>query len=70
MICDLIPDLLSMHIGDAVAPVADCSREEFCAHPKSEMRVADYLDYWKAYAANGYSQDESCLYLKDWHFKR
>ena len=57
-------------IGDAVAPVADCSKEEFAAHPKSDMRVADYLDYWRDYAANGHPQDGSCLYLKDWHFKR
>ncbi|BFZ21753.1 hypothetical protein BsWGS_24792 [Bradybaena similaris] len=61
---------LLKHFGESVAPVADCNSEEFCAHPKTEMTVRDYLAYWQSYRSQDHPQSKSCLYLKDWHFVR
>ncbi|XP_012943249.1 2-oxoglutarate and iron-dependent oxygenase JMJD4 isoform X2 [Aplysia californica] len=63
-------EYIGKHFGDATAPVADCSGEEFCSHPKSEMKVQEFLTYWQDYAEKGYPANEKCLYLKDWHFTR
>ncbi len=30
-----------------MVPVADCSHETFSTHPKSEMKLAEYIDYWR-----------------------
>ena len=57
-------------LGDATAPVADCSRVEYNAHSKLEMTVKDFVDYWQDYGARSYDKKERCLYLKDWHFTR
>ena len=68
--------------GDASVPVANCSKEHFNSHRKSEMRMADYLDYWRRHMAMGEAgrcegeengpaggkEGEGLLYLKDWHF--
>ena len=29
-------------------PVADCSKEYFDSHCKTEMKMADYLHYWRS----------------------
>ena len=61
-----------MSAGDARVPVADCGKEHFNSHSKSEMKMSDYLDYWKgnmeAGAGDREKKDERLLYLKDWHF--
>ena len=62
-----------MLLGDYVVPVADCGREEFSAHPKSEMKMADYLHYWSSIMKEGVEQSNSVerlLYLKDWHLAK
>ena len=54
--------------------MADCAREQFSAHPKSEMKMSDYLTYWSELMKKREQQeeDEPCklLYLKDWHLAR
>lgn len=60
--------------GDAIVPVADCSKEHFDSHCKKEMKMADYLDYWRRHMVQRGNEtgevkkDEGLLYLKDWHF--
>jgi hypothetical protein len=75
-------DYLAAQFGDASVPVANCSKEHFDSHSKSEMRMADYLDYWRRHMASGKAgrgedeengpagskEGEGLLYLKDWHF--
>ena len=59
--------------GDYMVPVADCGREQFSAHPKSEMKVADYLKYWSSLLSKEGDQSDSVaglLYLKDWHLAK
>ncbi|GFR79015.1 jmjC domain-containing protein 4-like [Elysia marginata] len=56
--------------GEAIGPVADCNGEEFCAHPKTTMKVEDFISYWQQYKEDGYPRDGQCLYLKDWHFTK
>ncbi|CAI8058000.1 2-oxoglutarate and iron-dependent oxygenase JMJD4, partial [Geodia barretti] len=46
-------DYLASQFGDASVPVANCSKEHFNSHRKSEMRMADYLDYWRRHMAMG-----------------
>lgn len=33
--------------GGVSVPVADCSREQFSSHCKSEMKMAEHLTYWR-----------------------
>ncbi|XP_052812566.1 2-oxoglutarate and iron-dependent oxygenase JMJD4-like isoform X2 [Mya arenaria] len=61
---------LRKHFGDAVVPVADCKVEQYSSHPKREMTLNEYLDYWQEYQAKDYPPDLPCLYLKDWHFTK
>ena len=55
--------------------MADCGKEKFSAHPKTEMKMADYLSYWadlmkeKDQVERGDSS-RKLLYLKDWHLAR
>ena len=62
-------------LGHQTVPVADCAREQFSAHPKSEMKMTDYLSYWgelmkKHKEENGGDGGHRLLYLKDWHLAR
>ncbi|GFR79025.1 jmjC domain-containing protein 4-like [Elysia marginata] len=61
---------ISETFGEAIGPVADCNGEEFCAHPKTTMKVEDFISYWRQYKEDGYPRDGQCLYLKDWHFTK
>ncbi|RUS84842.1 hypothetical protein EGW08_007383 [Elysia chlorotica] len=63
-------DYIRKNFGDAVGPVADCNGEEFSAHPKTSMKVAEFIYYWRQYKAEGYPSTTRCLYLKDWHFSK
>ena len=38
-----------MYLGDAIVPVANCSEKQFDAHCKSEMKMSEFLDYWKSH---------------------
>ena len=55
-------------------PVADCAKEHFNSHRKSEMKMADYLNYWRRHMQRDDGEDTAAerekdlLYLKDWHF--
>ncbi|XP_041376873.1 uncharacterized protein LOC121389344 [Gigantopelta aegis] len=59
-------EFLRQHFGDAVVPVADCGKQEYCAHPKQEMLLGEFLQY----LCSDHAGSEECLYLKDWHFTR
>lgn len=66
---------LQQEYGNQTVPVADCTREQFSAHPKSEMKMTDYLSYWgelmkKHKEENGGDGGHRLLYLKDWHLAR
>ncbi|ELU02976.1 hypothetical protein CAPTEDRAFT_158070 [Capitella teleta] len=69
---DLTPNMhfLKEHFGSAIGPIANCDLKEHDSHPKSDMPLREFLEYMQSYKANGYSEDEACLYLKDWHFTR
>ena len=54
--------------GSGTAPVANCKEEQYSAHPKQDMTLTEYIDYWEDYRARGYPESDPCLYLKDWHF--
>ncbi|XP_022079335.1 jmjC domain-containing protein 4-like isoform X2 [Acanthaster planci] len=62
-------DFLAQNFGDAVVPVADCKMVEYSAQPKSDMQLAEYLHYWEQLNED-VRENTSCLYLKDWHFKK
>ena len=71
------PDLeyLAAQFGDARVPVADCRMEHFDSHSKSEMTMAEFLQYWRRRmqrepeeGAGEEREKEALLYLKDWHF--
>ena len=73
-----------MFTGDAEVPVADCTAEQFSSHPKTKMRFADFISYWKTVSTTCSDPPSTCtdeepstphqknrlLYLKDWHFVR
>lgn len=47
-------------------PVANCSKQYFDSHEKSQMPFGDYVNYW-----NKSSEAGDCdLYLKDFHLKQ
>ncbi|KAF6031718.1 hypothetical protein EB796_010012 [Bugula neritina] len=50
------------HYGEDVVPVADCSKQEYGAHPKTEMKFTEFLSRMGG--------GDCCLYLKDYHFVR
>ena len=54
--------------GNAVVPVADCNKVKYYAQPKTDMKLIDYINYWRKHISNGHKSEEGCLYLKDWHF--
>ena len=55
--------------GKYVVPVADCGQEQFSAHPKSEMKMTDYLKYWGSLLKQKQPSNH-LLYLKDWHLTK
>ena len=56
-----------MLAGDETVPVARCGREEYGAHPKTEMTFREYLNYLTSFNNSSHTD---CLYLKDYHFMR
>ncbi|XP_013114227.2 2-oxoglutarate and iron-dependent oxygenase JMJD4 homolog [Stomoxys calcitrans] len=69
-------DYLKEKIGNLMVPTADCNREYFNSHAKSEMLFFDFLNYWQQKREDDGPTDASnrdkstdLLYLKDWHLK-
>ncbi|XP_058452243.1 2-oxoglutarate and iron-dependent oxygenase JMJD4 homolog [Malaya genurostris] len=58
---------LKARIDNVSVPVADCGKQHYNAHEKTEMNFFDFLDYWKNC---GPERTGSKLYLKDWHLCR
>lgn len=56
--------------GEATVPVADCRKKEFSGHAKKQMKMKDFLDYWRKNDQAGSPCSGESLYLKDWHFTR
>lgn len=63
-------EFLHTRFGNACVPVANCKKEKYGSHPKSEMTIHDFMSYWEKYKQTGYPEDMDCLYLKDFHFNR
>ncbi|XP_072034844.1 2-oxoglutarate and iron-dependent oxygenase JMJD4-like [Amphiura filiformis] len=61
-------DFLASNFGDALVPVADCNKVQYYAQPKTDMKLVNYIEYWKDHISKGHKSKEGCLYLKDWHF--
>ncbi|XP_067934805.1 2-oxoglutarate and iron-dependent oxygenase JMJD4-like [Watersipora subatra] len=60
-------DYICQKYGDETVPVARCGREEYGAHPKTEMTFREYLNYLTSFNNSSHTD---CLYLKDYHFMR
>ena len=59
--------------GHAIVSVADCMKNHFSTHQKTDMTLAEYLEYWQAHQSEGCQKGlstigDQLLYLKDWHF--
>jgi len=54
--------LLTWLVGEDVVPVADCSKQGYGTHPKTEMKFTEFLSRMGG--------GDCCLYLKDYHFVR
>ena len=75
---------MSTSPGHVEVPVADCTAEKFSSHPKTKMKFADFISYWKTISTTCSDPPNTCtdeqssslqqktrlLYLKDWHFVR
>lgn len=59
---------LNILAPDILVPVADCDSKYFNAQEKIEMTLEEYLSYWQTRIED--DKERSCLYLKDWHFRR
>ncbi|KAF5180815.1 Jmjc domain-containing protein [Thalictrum thalictroides] len=65
----------STHFGNSKVQVAECGKREFTDQKRVEMSVSNFIDHWLAMStkdstdlSNCQENDESLLYLKDWHF--
>lgn len=56
--------------GEAVVPVANCDAKEYNCNPKEQLKLKDYINYWKEHIKKSYRSARGCLYLKDWHLQR
>ena len=56
-------DYFENNFGNEMAPVMDCNVQYFSSHKKTDMKVSDFMKYWR-------KRDERLLYLKDWHMQR
>ncbi|WOK92577.1 jmjC domain-containing protein 4 isoform X1 [Canna indica] len=60
--------------GSSRVEVADCSKREFTDQKRQEMSVAEFISYWLKLSSEKdgsvlcNNENESLLYLKDWHF--
>lgn len=64
-------EYLKTHFKDRPVPVANCSKQHFNSHVKSEVQLHKYLDWWKEFIESDYTLDNGdLLYLKDWHLQQ
>lgn len=65
----LIFEYLRSHLKDCLVPVANCSRQHFNSHEKSEISLHKYFDWWERFIESGHQETttEPLLYLKDLH---
>uniref|UniRef100_A0A8D0G2C5 2-oxoglutarate and iron-dependent oxygenase JMJD4 n=1 Tax=Sphenodon punctatus TaxID=8508 RepID=A0A8D0G2C5_SPHPU len=63
-------DHLLQTFGEAVVPVANCDVKEYNSNPKEQIKLKEYISYWKEYIKKSYRSPKGCLYLKDWHLHR
>lgn len=65
-------DYLKANLTDRPVPVANCSKQYFNAHEKSEISLHKYLDWWREFISSGHSltAHDDLLYLKDWHLQQ
>ncbi|PIA61786.1 hypothetical protein AQUCO_00200050v1 [Aquilegia coerulea] len=65
----------STHFGNSKVQVAECGKREFTDQKRVEMSVSNFVNHWLAMSTKDSTDisicqenDESLLYLKDWHF--
>ncbi|XP_010248583.1 PREDICTED: jmjC domain-containing protein 4 [Nelumbo nucifera] len=64
----------SAHFGKSRVQVADCGSKEFTDQKRVEMSVSEFIDHWLKLPkedgsySNRQGNDQTVLYLKDWHF--
>lgn len=65
-------EYLKENLKDRSVPVANCSKQYFNSHEKSEISLHKYLDWWKDFIASGHDSKDTddLLYLKDWHLQQ
>jgi JmjC domain, hydroxylase len=56
---------LKMRLTDRQVPVANCSKQFFNSHEKSDMKLHEFLEYWDQPCA-----PDALIYLKDWHLRK
>lgn len=64
-------DYLRTHLKDRPVPVANCSKQHFNSHEKSEISLHKYFDWWELFISSRHSlKSDDLLYLKDWHLQQ
>ncbi|XP_050097046.1 2-oxoglutarate and iron-dependent oxygenase JMJD4 homolog [Anopheles aquasalis] len=53
-------------LPNLTVPVADCGKQQYNAHEKTEMKLFDFLDCWDGQRN---AEVRSRYYLKDWHLR-
>lgn len=62
---------LARSFGEAVVPIANCKIKYYNSQLKTDIKFAEFVDYWRDLAACHHDYDiHDKLYLKDWHFVR
>lgn len=63
-------DYLRSHFKDRLVPIANCSKQYFNSHEKSEISLHKYLEWWQQFIASGHDlKSADLMYLKDWHLQ-
>lgn len=65
-------EYLKSYLADRQVPVANCSKQHFNSHEKSEISLHKYLDWWKEFVVSNHNPEIAgeLLYLKDWHLQK
>nr|CAD7423534.1 unnamed protein product [Timema monikensis] len=58
------------HLGSVEVPVANCNEKYYNAQKTTDIKLDDFITYWKDYSEKGHPSDMPSLYLKDWHFPK
>nr|CAD7570431.1 unnamed protein product [Timema californicum] len=56
--------------GSVEVPVANCNEKYYNAQKTTDIKLDDFITYWKDYSEKGHPSDMPSLYLKDWHFPK